>query len=412
MDFAALHPVPSPFISCISVWLGYFPSDIVSFASSFFSSCLFHPEIPHSPNVFLCLLKTHLSFMIPSNPASSCVLHEAWLALSTDVVSFSFNNLVYFASCLFAYLFLYCFIVYLCFFFLLISPTRCKHLAFSISPSIKPSISWMLETVYCTKLKSVLKCNVCCEKLFLRCHRWVQPPMLLVLLGRAIGQNFYSHVGTCSCKRTEAFTPWPKGHTVSHSGECISTRTSTRYDPVKDSVLEAWKGMITGEVQPGWRRLSLPSNIWRVVMVIMRELDSEMLLRTKLGPVGGNYQEADFSPILEHSNNCHSSSVEGAAWKSGKLPKWSFLNTGCIISWLWECQMGGWASWPPRPLLPIRLIDFMEICICTRDGRINILHCTAFWMLAKLKIKKKKNSVAYFFAFSKENDIGFHLGIL
>jgi hypothetical protein len=48
-------------------------------------------------------------------------------------------------------------------------------------------------------------------------------------------------------------------------------------------------------------------------MVIMRELDSEMLQRTKLGPVGGNYQEADFSLILEHSNNCHSSSVEGAA---------------------------------------------------------------------------------------------------
>lgn len=35
-------------------------------------------------------------------------------------------------------------------------------------------------------------------------------------------------------------------------------------------------------------------------------LGSEMLLRTKPGPVGGNYQEADLSLILEHSNNCHS----------------------------------------------------------------------------------------------------------
>ena len=48
-------------------------------------------------------------------------------------------------------------------------------------------------------------------------------------------------------------------------------------------------------------------------MGIMRELDSEMLQRTKPGPVGGNYQEADLSLLLGHSNNCHSSSVEGAA---------------------------------------------------------------------------------------------------
>lgn len=61
-----------------------------------------------------------------------------------------------------------------------------------------------------------------------------------------------------------------------------------------------------------------------------------MLQETKLGPVGGNYQEADFSPILEHSNNCRSSSVEGAALRSGELPKRRLLNTGWVISWLWE----------------------------------------------------------------------------
>lgn len=38
----------------------------------------------------------------------------------------------------------------------------------------------------------------------------------------------------------------------------------------------------------------------------------------------------------------------------------------------------------------LRLIDFMEICICVKGGRRNIPHCTAFWMLAKLEIKKKK----------------------
>lgn len=53
----------------------------------------------------------------------------------------------------------------------------------------------------------------------------------------------------------------------------------------------------------------------------------EMLQRIKLGPVGGNYQEADFSPILEHSNDFCSSSVGEAASNSGKLPKWRFLNT-------------------------------------------------------------------------------------
>lgn len=62
--------------------------------------------------------------------------------------------------------------------------------------------------------------------------------------------------------------------------------------------------------------------------------------RTKLGPVGGNYQEADLSLLLGHCSNCHSSSVEGAAWNSGKLPKWRFLNTGWITSWLWECWRG------------------------------------------------------------------------
>lgn len=35
-------------------------------------------------------------------------------------------------------------------------------------------------------------------------------------------------------------------------------------------------------------------------------LDAEMLPRTKAGPVGRNYQEADLSLILEHSNSCHS----------------------------------------------------------------------------------------------------------
>lgn len=34
----------------------------------------------------------------------------------------------------------------------------------------------------------------------------------------------------------------------------------------------------------------------------------------------------------------------------------------------------------------LRLIDFMEICICAKGGGINILYCTAFWMLAKLEI--------------------------
>lgn len=33
---------------------------------------------------------------------------------------------------------------------------------------------------------------------------------------------------------------------------------------------------------------------------------SEMLPRTKLGPVGGNDREADLSPILQNSNNCRS----------------------------------------------------------------------------------------------------------
>jgi hypothetical protein len=66
----------------------------------------------------------------------------------------------------------------------------------------------------------------------------------------------------------------------------------------------------------------MPSNMLRSCHGDDEGLDSEILQKTKLGPVGGNYQGAGFSPILEHANNCRYSSVEGAAFNSGKLPKW------------------------------------------------------------------------------------------
>lgn len=53
-------------------------------------------------------------------------------------------------------------------------------------------------------------------------------------------------------------------------------------------------------------------------------LDPEMLQRIKLGPVGGNYQEADFSPILEHFNNFCSSLVDGAALRVVISPSGGF----------------------------------------------------------------------------------------
>lgn len=73
-------------------------------------------------------------------------------------------------------------------------------------------------------------------------------------------------------------------------------------------------------------------------------LDPEMLQRIKLGPVDGNYQEADFSPILAQSNNFCSSSVEEAALNSNKLPKWRFLNTAGQSSGCESNSVGDWAS--------------------------------------------------------------------
>lgn len=179
-----------------------------------------------------------------------------------------------------------------------------------------------------------------------------------------------------------------------------------------EGFISKWRGVITKDVQPGSStRFSLP--IWRVVMVIMRELDSEMLQRTKLGPVGGNYQEADFSLILEHSNNCHSSSVEGAAWNSGKLPMWRFLNTGWINPWLWECcgeWRGGVVLTSKTPSAPKINWFYGNLYLCKGWWvKYPALHCIleAGWVR-----NEKKKLMAYFFAFPKERDISFHLGIL
>lgn len=133
--------------------------------------------------------------------------------------------------------------------------------------------------------------------------------------------------------------------------------------------------------------------------------DSETLQRTKRGPVGGNYQGADFSPIL-------STLITEAIHQWKELPSAVVsAPAGNIdqIIWLWECWVGGWVSWPPKTLPPQRLIDFMEICIWAKDSGINTLLGVMFWMLPESGMKQ---SMVCYAAIPKKKELRLHLGVL
>lgn len=97
--------------------------------------------------------------------------------------------------------------------------------------------------------------------------------------------------------------------------------------------------------------------------------------------------------------------MEGAALTQSKAPQGEDFEHR-LDNLLAVGALGGRLGFTTsKALPPIRLIHCMEICICAKGGR-NILHYTAFWMLAKLGTKKKVNGL-FLCLFQKKRDISF-----